>query len=587
MDDHGRHTQRVTPTRSTDPEGSAGYAIFQLHAMPVLSCMYGANDRVSGWDIDSPNNWQSVYNCYAFGSSGDLYLERLGIGLYTFEPNGSVDSLVEGVDVASYLNLIPYISWIEQFKSTLHGPETCIRSTNYATDKLQSSHPRLVHTLTVVDNRCTCTYKGVGYMDRDIRWGQVAGGVRVVENEPGIRGPRHRAHTAAPRNDLCTGLPDEHKKIIDKFYGVVATGSVGGDVSSTPGSSHFGSKSTFMCSKAPRIRITAGVVGGSHLLNCNATARATQARIISSGLVPFNSYGYAGAAAPPILESPRSNRLLSTHYSTYSPSWDVLGPPWNSRFGPWDRPLGPEMRQDDSEQAFGLSGPQNEHLGIPKRHRAASQTAQSSLPKRHKEATHIGPATADTKSRPSMWLGLDLAVSWYCERKARYGLRGVRIGEAANPGPAADKLHTSFHSGCTPPRKKGRMLNSKWKHCEMFQHAWNDIHIDTLFVPAAMLPEENERDMIFSADDVDTFMEACQRGDVIWVHGSASPCLKAAIKGRKISQCHVSDVIRSDSGIVANSTQSLSAPLGSLNSELFCRAIRSLKVLERRGGVAG
>lgn len=68
------------------------------------------------------------------------------------------------------------------------------------------------------------------------------------------------------------------------------------------------------------------------------------------------------------------------------------------------------------------------------------------------------------------------------------------------------------------------------------------------------------------------------------MHGSSSPCIKLAVRDRIISRAIVTDVVRSDSGIVAYSHQALSGPLGSISSDMFRRCIRGVLVLERAGG---
>ena len=104
-------------------------------------------------------------------------------------------------------------------------------------------------------------------------------------------------------------------------------------------------------------------------------------------------------------------------------------------------------------------------------------------------------------------------------------------------------------------------------------------------VPPAMLPKDADKNQsVFSSDDADAFRTALGHGLTCWIHGSSSACIKSAMRDRYFSNCFVSDVVRSDSGLVANPCKALSAPLGALSSDIFCRSIQSVRVLERAGG---
>ena len=105
-----------------------------------------------------------------------------------------------------------------------------------------------------------------------------------------------------------------------------------------------------------------------------------------------------------------------------------------------------------------------------------------------------------------------------------------------------------------------------------------------LFVPAGMVEGSKGPWLTFSNDDTPSLGAAFQTSGRIWVHGSDAPCLKDLLRSKQLRSCVVSDVVRSDTGIVVKKHQSMIASLGALNSDLFCRSIKSLTVLERRGG---
>lgn len=204
---------------------------------------------------------------------------------------------------------------------------------------------------------------------------------------------------------------------------------------------------------------------------------------------------------------------------------------------------------------------------------------------------------------------------WHRRRDARYGYRSIIVGETSHPGPAAQSnlpsrrdrdnsrspsskednlMHQSEHplpnvtpfpTLATTPDKR-RKIGTRWKHFNTFSQAWSSMGVETdcIFVPAAMLPEDDENHSIFSNEDVEALSAAWLNGSVCWIHGSASPCVKATLRDRQFTSCYVSDVIRSDSGIAADPRQALTAPVGSLCSDLFCRSIKSVSVLERSGG---
>ena len=48
--------------------------------------------------------------------------------------------------------------------------------------------------------------------------------------------------------------------------------------------------------------------------------------------------------------------------------------------------------------------------------------------------------------------------------------------------------------------------------------------------------------------------------------------------------CIVSDIVRSDTGQLADPNHACAAPLGALSSELFCRSVRELRILDRQTG---
>ena len=137
----------------------------------------------------------------------------------------------------------------------------------------------------------------------------------------------------------------------------------------------------------------------------------------------------------------------------------------------------------------------------------------------------------------------------------------------------------------TPPPKR-RMIATRWKHLDTFTQAWCSLglEVDVVFVPLSMMPLDDDSPSVRSNADLDSFRSACSDGSVCWVHGSSSPCTKSALRGRELSACFVSDIVRSDTGICAGPTLALNAPLGSLNSDLSTRSVRSLSVLERAGG---
>ena len=115
------------------------------------------------------------------------------------------------------------------------------------------------------------------------------------------------------------------------------------------------------------------------------------------------------------------------------------------------------------------------------------------------------------------------------------------------------------------------MISSRWKYFDFFHPTWDvlGLKVDCVFVPPAMIPDDEDNQSVFSNEDLETFKAASENGLVCWVHGSSSVCVKSALRERTLSRCYVSDVIRSDSGIVANPRLALSAPIGSLCSDFF------------------
>ncbi len=120
----------------------------------------------------------------------------------------------------------------------------------------------------------------------------------------------------------------------------------------------------------------------------------------------------------------------------------------------------------------------------------------------------------------------------------------------------------------------------------MFEAAASALNfrIDRLFVPIAMLPHVKGPFLVFDNCDVASLEKAFRDGRNVWVHGSSSDCIKVLLRERKMQACFVSDVVRSDLGMFADPHNAALAPLGSLSSQMFCRSVRSLSILERMGG---
>ena len=114
------------------------------------------------------------------------------------------------------------------------------------------------------------------------------------------------------------------------------------------------------------------------------------------------------------------------------------------------------------------------------------------------------------------------------------------------------------------------MISGRWKHLDLFSQAWSalGVEVDFLFVPPAMLPNDEENESVCSNEHTEMFRAACKSDSVCWVHGSSSPCIKNTLRDRQLTQCFVSDVVRSDSSIAANPSKALYPPLGALCSDL-------------------
>ena len=120
----------------------------------------------------------------------------------------------------------------------------------------------------------------------------------------------------------------------------------------------------------------------------------------------------------------------------------------------------------------------------------------------------------------------------------------------------------------------------------MFEIAANRIQfkIERLFVPAAMVPHVKGPFVVHDNCDVASLERAFRDGRHVWIHGSSCESINSMLRERSMAKCVVSDVVRSDLGLLADPQHAMTAPLGSLSSVMFCRSIRSLSILEKAGG---
>ena len=159
---------------------------------------------------------------------------------------------------------------------------------------------------------------------------------------------------------------------------------------------------------------------------------------------------------------------------------------------------------------------------------------------------------------------------------ARYGLRGMLVGEASNPGPQRSSSRTPTRGG----------VAEAMEYQQFFADAQRSLglRIDHLFVPRGMLSDNRAPAWVGANDDVEAMKGAFRTDGTVWVHGSQSTAYRTLLRERSVRQCVVSDIVRSDTGILAEKSHALAAPIGALSSDLFCRSMQSLVVVDRVGG---
>ena len=212
-----------------------------------------------------------------------------------------------------------------------------------------------------------------------------------------------------------------------------------------------------------------------------------------------------------------------------------------------------------------------------------------------------------------------MIVSCGPRTRARYGLRGELLGEASNPGPERESSRTplrgdarrrsmSESSRCDVPRPslRGRQLDfsaamvssrivgssdvsqqaAAWDYKTFFDDAMRglDVSVEALFVPRGMLCGQCVPAYVHANDDVKALREAFRMEQFVWIHGNQSIAYRTLLRERCVKQCVISDVVRSDTGYLGEVTHALAAPLGVLSSEMFCRTVKSLVIVDRAGG---
>ena len=158
---------------------------------------------------------------------------------------------------------------------------------------------------------------------------------------------------------------------------------------------------------------------------------------------------------------------------------------------------------------------------------------------------------------------------------ARYGLRGVLVGGASNPGPQRSSSRTPTRGG----------VAEAMEYQQFFADAQRSLglRIDHLFVPRGVLSDNRAPAWVGANDDVEAMKGAFRTDGTEWVYGSQSTAYRTLLRERSVRQCVVSDIVRSDTGILAEESHALAAPIGALSSDLFCRSMQSLVVVDRVG----
>ena len=112
------------------------------------------------------------------------------------------------------------------------------------------------------------------------------------------------------------------------------------------------------------------------------------------------------------------------------------------------------------------------------------------------------------------------------------------------------------------------------------------VQVDHIFVPKSLMFAPAAGQTVHSNDDIVALDRAFSDGGVVWIHGSSSPALKTLLRERCTDKCYVSDIVRSDTGHLAELQNVGVAPLGCMSSEAFCRTVESLNIVTRPGGWA-